>query len=191
MPQPLPKFDRPPVVETVLGVQFNRLADYSAAHAGWFWRENLGPRFDVAKEASRLEDQFERFGDDVRWAPPGGLFVRPVHQPDRIQIINGLDDRMVQIQDSRFIYNWRKRDAGYPSYEKLKPEFLAKLTEFEAFTQARGLGKIEQNQWEVTYHNQILRGEVWQSPQDWSRIIPSFYVPPRFQGLAFESFNNE
>jgi uncharacterized protein (TIGR04255 family) len=191
MPEPLPKFDRPPVAEVVLGVQFNRLIEYSAAHAGWFWRERLGSGFDLAKEAARLEDQLERFGDEVRWVPPGGLLIRPGHQPDRIQIIDSLNDRMVQIQDSRFIYNWRKREAGYPSYGKLLPEFLARLTDFQAFAEKTGLGKLEFNQWEVTYLNQILRGDLWQSPDDWPRLIPSFYVPPRGSGMTFESFNNE
>jgi len=191
MPDPLPKFDRPPVVETVLGMQFAQLADYSAAHAGWFWKTHLAPRFDTAKEASRLPDMFERFGDEMRWAIPGGLLLRPGHEPDRVQIFSTSGDRMVQIQDSRFIYNWRKRDGGYPSYDKLLPEFLAGMKDFEEFAKEAKLGALQRNQWEVTYVNQLLRGDLWQSPLDWPRIIPGFYSPPAFARLAFEGFNSE
>ncbi|OLB29539.1 MAG: hypothetical protein DMG41_37135 [Acidobacteria bacterium] len=36
-----PKFDAPPVVETVLSVQFSSLPGFATAHAGWFWKEYL------------------------------------------------------------------------------------------------------------------------------------------------------
>src|SRR3982751_1568266 len=101
MSDPLPKFERPPVIEAVLGVQFERLVDFSAAHVGWFWKTRLSDEFQTAKEAPRLEDQFERFGNDRVWAPMGGLVFRPGAEADRIQIVNSRGDRMVQIQDSR------------------------------------------------------------------------------------------
>ena len=71
MPRIRQKFQFPPVVETVLGVQFAGLPGYSTAHAGWFWKEyleklNESPNriWSKAVDAMRLEDQFERFGAD-------------------------------------------------------------------------------------------------------------------------------
>ena len=34
----LPSYDRPPVIEVVLSVQFDALAGITGAHFGWFWR---------------------------------------------------------------------------------------------------------------------------------------------------------
>lgn len=192
MSDPLPRFERPPVVETVLGVQFERLVDFSAAHAGWFWKTQLPEEFRTAKEAPRLEDQFERFGDERVWAPVGGgLLFRPGMQPDRIQIVNSPGDRMVQIQDSRFIYNWRKKDIGYPSYNVLLPEFQTMFERFRAFAREAMLPTVEPNQWEVTYVNQIPLGELWTSPGDWPRVVPGLFTQS-IPGLAeFESFGGE
>ena len=39
--EPLPKFDSPPVIETVLGVQFTPLANFTGALAGSFWKSRL------------------------------------------------------------------------------------------------------------------------------------------------------
>jgi uncharacterized protein (TIGR04255 family) len=190
MPQPLPKFERPPVIETVLGVQFDRLAGFSGAHAGAYWQKYLGDEFETAQDAARLEDQIERFGDDIRWGLSGGFVVRPGHTPNRIQIISGAD-RMVQIQDTRFIYNWRKRERGYPSYERLRPEFFEAFTNFQAYVRDAKLGELEPNQWEVTYLNHLARGELWDLPQDWTRIFPGLYIPRRFDLATIESFSSE
>ena len=38
----LPTFDNPPVIETVIGVQFDQIPNLTSAHFGWYWREFLG-----------------------------------------------------------------------------------------------------------------------------------------------------
>ena len=39
------KFGAPPVVETALSVQFNPLAGFTTAHAGWFWKDYVEKQF--------------------------------------------------------------------------------------------------------------------------------------------------
>ncbi len=80
---------------------------------------------------------------------------------------------MIQIQDSRFILNWRKQPGKvYPTYQKLLAEFVALFRKFETFAPEAGLGNIEPNTWELTYLNSIPRGDLWNSPSDFSKIVP-------------------
>jgi len=60
------KFERPPVNETVLGVQFDPLPRLSSAHLGAFWA-SLGTDWPVVNDAPELEQQFERFGKGEQW----------------------------------------------------------------------------------------------------------------------------
>ena len=170
-----PKFERPPVVETVVGAQFARLPAFTAAHAGWFWKTRLPENWGTVEEAPRLDDQFERFGEGEGWVMPA-LKLSPL-EVARTQIVRDDDERMIQIQDSRLILNWRKRSGGYPTYEVLIEEFKKLLGDFERFAMDAGVGKIEYNQWEVTYINHVPRGEFWQSPADWVNLLPQIQIP--------------
>ena len=42
MADALPKFEAPPVVETLLAVQFAPLPEFTGAMSGWFWKSYLG-----------------------------------------------------------------------------------------------------------------------------------------------------
>src|SRR4051812_48821624 len=117
MHEPLPKFDKPPVAETVIGVQFERLAKFRTAHAGCFWKDHLGDEWPTIEETVRIDDQFERFGDERKWGSLLGFRVMPV-ETQRTQISRADNARMIQIQDSRFVYNWKKTEGpGYPTFE--------------------------------------------------------------------------
>ena len=169
-----PRFDNPPVVETVLGVQFPALA-FSSGHFGWFWREYLGKDWPTAADAPPLVDQFERFGDQLSWGIPGIQFAIEPITSARLQLTNAGDDRVVQVQNSRFIYNWRKRHGTYPSYHQIRPEFDTQYANFCQFVADLGLGAVAPNQWEVTYIHHVSRGTLWQSPNDWYKIIPGLF----------------
>lgn len=182
----LPEFDAPPVVETVLGGQFDRL-EFSNALAGWYWKSKLGDQWATATDAQRLDDVFERWGDDRKWADPTPR-VRISQDPNsRLQIIREDGTRMVQVQDSRFIYNWKKNEeSSYPTYQILLPEFKDQVEKFGDFIQASELGAITFNQWEVVYVNRIPKGVLWETPRDWSKIFPNFQFP--MDGLLPDSF---
>lgn len=169
----LPKFDFPPVVETVLSVQFAPLQHFSSAHAGWFWKKCLDQSWNTVQVVPRLDDSFERFGDEMVWGRGGGLRIATRPEPDRLQIIRENNERMIQVQDTRFIYNWKKQGGPYPSYEKLLPEFLEAFDFFKLFVKDAGNDPLEINQWEVTYVNFLPKNDLWQSINDWSKIFPS------------------
>lgn len=192
MSDPLPKFDAPPVIETVLGVQFSRLPGFSTAHAGWFWKSYLdaSERWPKVVEAARLEDQTERFDEEV-WGRPVVRLTAP-GAAQRTQIIRADDERMMQIQDSRFILNWRKQSQGYPAYDVLVPEFRESFATFSRFVQDAGFGPLDPNQWEVTYLNHVPKGDMWDSPRDWPKILPGLYAPAAVGNeVRFETLSNE
>ncbi len=187
----LAHFNSPPVVEVVLGVQFRALPGFSTAHAGWFWKQFLDSNWVKAKDAPRLDDQLERFGTEIFVAAPPIQF-RPGDTPERMQLFHADDQRMIQLQDTRFIYNWRKRQGDYPTYEGLLPEFRRCYGRFYEFVQHAGLGELSLNQWEIVYVNQIAPGELWTTPNDWPRIFPQFYVPGAgVPGQSFGTFGGE
>lgn len=186
MPKSSPQFDAPPVIEVVLGVQFAVMPEYSTAHAGWFWKSQLPVDWCTVREAPRLDDAFERFGDEIRWAPEG-IRLRAATEPDRVQLVRVDEQRMIQIQNSRFVYNWKKSgESPYPSYRVLRPEFDDVWERYRHFAQGASLGEPKLNQWEVVYVNHLAKGNLWNEVADWHRIIPRL-LPP-FDGNEFSNF---
>lgn len=176
MPTTLPQYDAPPVVEVVLSAQFDPVPGFTAAHAGRFWATLDHQEWTTAEEAPPIEDAFERFGDERVWASPG-LRLIPGGQPARIRIINSDHDHMLQIQPSRFVFNWRRRVGEYPSFRVLFPQFLGAFERFRTHCLSAGLEPLALNQWEVIYVNHIPRGDLWKTPDDWSAIIPCASFP--------------
>jgi len=181
MQLPSVKFASPPVIETVLSVQFAKVPGMCGAHAGAFWQSVLAPNYSAWKnakfaEAPRVAETFEDFGPELVMGRLG-LAFQTSEDSMRAQIIQAGEERMIQVQDTRFIYNWRKQAGGYPSYSALAPEFHELREKFENFVVSSGLTPIEPNQWEVTYVNHIPKGEMWGSPADWPSIVPGLYAP--------------
>lgn len=183
------KFSNPPVVESIFGVQFPSLA-LTSGHLGWFWKSKMGDEWPKAVDAPPLPDQFERFGED-RWmpspSPPSPVaLIRPGSA--RLQLINAADDRVIQVQKSRFYFNWRKRDRVYPSYERTRDEFLHAYGKFSEFVREAQLGDVAPSQWELSYIDHVEKGALWQSHSDWHKVIPGLFpTVPALSGLRFES----
>ena len=184
----LPKYDVPPVVETVLGIQFATLPGFSAAHVGWFWSKYLDEDFPTVSQAAPLEEAHERFGEQRQWRLKGALQISAEVRPPRLQFASRDEERMVQIQDNRLHYNWRKREREYPSYERLLPAFQSTLGRYSEFCRETGIGDVLPNQWEVAYVNHIPRGELWTNGNDWAKLFPGFCIPSQeVELLCFES----
>jgi len=182
-------FRHPPVVETVLSVQFERLDALSNACLGAFWQERRSawPR---VSDASPLDEQFETFGRQPGWDK--GIHLKLTQSPaGRIQMRSAAGDRMIQLQNCRLDYNWiGQAGQEYPRYRAVRPEFDEVLAGFERYIREHDLGQLTANQWEVTYVNQMPEGTVWQGPEEWPgvfRSLPGLAVVPdglRLEGLA-------
>jgi uncharacterized protein (TIGR04255 family) len=171
----LPKFRRPPVIETIIGVQFDALPKFRNAHLGAFWT-TLGPDWTQVSDAPPLEPEFERFGEGDNW---GKLRLKVTQDPStRVRIEHAHGTQMIQVQNGRFHYNWLGKDGGqYPHYANVRAEFDRQLAHFRSFVTDLALGELRPNQWEVTYLNHIPRGTVWQTPADWPMLLAGLPAP--------------
>jgi uncharacterized protein (TIGR04255 family) len=173
MPNPSPHFDRPPVAEAVLGVQFAALPRLHAGNLGWFWKSCLGDEWPNGTDAVPIVEQSETSAPTGKWPFPVMPFsVQAMTSPVRLQITNRAGDRMVQLQRTRFHYNWQRKDDAYPSYRILRPEFDRYFELFRNFVAENGIGEVVPNQWEITYVDHIPPGELWQSLSDWGKVLP-------------------
>lgn len=173
----LPSFDSPPVLETVLGVQFDAVPNLTNAHLGAFWTE-LGSEWPNVQDAPLLEQQVEQFGSSQTWQHLGASLRLTQNPSARLQIRDKNNERMIQVQNGRLHYNWLGQ-AGpeYPRYRGVRPEFDKTWTAFREFLSSRSLAEPTPNQWEVTYVNHLPKGTVWAEPSDWFKLFPGLAGP--------------
>lgn len=188
----LPSFKNPPVVETVLGVQFRPLQKFSNAHLGAFWRQ-LGAEWPNVQDRPPLRPVLEQFAEQGAWAGIGPQLTLTQDPASRLQILNETRSRMIQIQNGRLHFNWLGEGGGkYPRYSIVRPEFETVLAILKEFISGQDLGDLEPNQWEVTYVNHIPKGTVWNEPTDWSSLFPTLAGPfAGTSGVRFESVGGQ
>jgi len=185
-PSDLPDFSNPPVVETVLSVQFDRLATVHSAHFGLYWNE-IQERFPKTEERGELPPAVERQPELL--APGVGIQFEALEAPPtpRFWFINEDGTELIQLQRDRFIKNWRKVGEGdkYPRYERVREGFERDFSGFRDFAARHGLGTIHINQCEVTYINHIVAGEGWKTHADISNVFTVWQQPTTpFPGAA-------
>lgn len=152
-------YDRPPVIETVYGVKFTPLTGWMLPHTGVFWQ--------------RISEDFPR----VEHAPPIGDTVVAISATGlplpRVWLISKDDDRLIQLQSGRFLYNWRNREqAGpYPRYETLSQVFFGIFQDFRNFVDDHRLGEVEVLEYELTYINHIVEPQGWKFPEHIGRVM--------------------
>lgn len=190
-PDTLPSFERPPVIETVLGVQFDPIPNLSNAHLGAFWY-SIRKDWPHVSDAQKLEIVKEQFGAEQTW----GRFVELRLSQDptsRFQIRNNSEDRMIQVQNGRLHFNWLGQQGGpYPRYAEVRPEFDNIWRRFQEFLRSQSLDEPKPNQWEVTYVNHMPKGSVWNDPSDWGKLLPDLGGPGcAHVGINLESFRGE
>lgn len=188
---PLPDYANPPVVETVLGVQFDRLPGFTNAHLGAFWQTLDPGEWPAVADAPYLPPQFERFNEAERWARGLQFQLSPM-PPGRTQIKNRSGDRMIQIQNGRLHFNWLGEvGRDYPRYEAVRAGFVEALERFRSFALQASVGRFQPNQWEVTYINHVPKGTVWNSVADWTFFVPLQGVPTIDGVVQGEDFKGE
>ncbi len=181
------EFLSPPILELVLGVQFSPLFKMTSGHFGWFWQE-LGNEWSVPADGLALEDQFEQF-EQPRWRNPGKLELRleAPNGPGRFLLGHRDRQRLLQIQPTRFHFNWRRGEGFYPSYGQLIAEFEEMFAKFQQFAEKAALGPVAPNQWELTYIDAFRHGAYWETPADWSHFLPGLFGKlPVAEGLVLE-----
>jgi len=185
-PRDLPDFSDPPVTETVLSVQFDRLSDLRAAHFGLYWSE-IRDRFPKTEEHGELPAQIEQPPDTPQ--PIVGIQFEALEAPPipRVWFVDEQGTQLIQVQRDRFIKNWRKVGVGdlYPRYEQVRAGFDQDFNDFGQFVSRNQIGTICVNQYEGTYINHIVSGRGWKTHADIGKVFTAWQQPPTtFPGQA-------
>ena len=187
---PLPSFKNPPVVETVLGVEYAPIQGWGVPFLGLYWeviREEF-PRFEVQ---APIGSQIESFDQQLQPSAPS-VQLLPVPPDPRVLFIARDDQRLIQLQHNRFIFNWRQGDAPrpYPRYEEfVRPGFETEWARFLGFLKTQSFDLPSAAQCEVTYVNHLPQGDGWETIEDWRKVFTGFGNASRPQFLpGWESF---
>lgn len=194
----LPIFKSPPVTEMVLGVQFNDVPEFNPIRLGGWW-QTVKNDFPNLQQHERLPKRI--VPKDLN--QPAKLTLTLSNRPQNLRcwFLNESGTQLIQIQDDRFIYNWRKQNDtdGYPRYENIKARFKELFLSFCAYSQKNKFGEIIPNACEVVYVNRISQNELWKSHSDISKVIgvdvscsDSFLPRPELinAGLSYRLENN-
>ena len=183
----LPDFDNPPVIETVLSIQFEPLRNFSVPHFGIYW-EQIRKKYDRFQVVPPLAAEIEDFGSErqIRPFPTTNITLQVQPSDTRCWFLDEPGNHLVQLQRDRFIHNWRKvtGDEDYPHYESIRPAFENEWVQFCDFLGKEKLGEPNVMQCEVTYVNHIeLDGpiksfsDMHKVANDLSAIAPRKFLP--------------
>lgn len=158
----LPSYKKPPVVEVACGIKFKKIEKLKVPHFGLFW-DKLRKDFPACQHAPTLG-----FPD-----PSETESVLELPLP-RIWFINEEKNGLIQLQHNMFLYNWRKMQPGesYPRYDTVIETFKSNLEIFTEFIEDEKLGSLEPVDCELTYINDIIKGEGWETVADIHKVVP-------------------
>lgn len=179
----LPDFEHPPLVETATSVQFAPLSNLSNAMIALLWHEEFREGFPRTEDAEPLETQHEQFDDSLPTYSQFMLrFGRQTAQ--RLQMLSCDKQWMIQLQNGRLVFNWRKLgEHDYPRWHQTTPRFAESLAKLRRFCTENELGEVLPEQWEVTYANHLIRGKDWDSADDWPVLLPGIFGQSEFHQL--------
>ncbi len=149
----LPEFASPPVDEVAIGYLFPPVLNYSDSLVAAFWqtvrndypKTTLQPRVDAPLESLNPTEA------------PAAQTIVPAFAPNqgRTWLISSDEQFVVQIQNTRFFLNWRKRNQDYPRFDDIRPRFDSIYERYVSFMQSHGSQRPGLQQLEVTYINWI------------------------------------
>lgn len=170
----LPEFDAPPVVEVAVSIQFKSpsLTVFQSA----LWWNQIRDHFPKIEQVPPLAPAVETFEPPKsRTAPRISLSWSDVPPTPRILMTGQSDAELIQVQQDRFGFNWRKLRPGhtYPRYASIRKKFVEHLNIFQKFLETEHLDNLVPTQCEVAYVNHIFREGVWQQHGELHKVIPS------------------
>ena len=178
--QEMPDYNKPPVVEVAMGIQFAPLTALTTGHVGLFWA-------GVREQFPNVEDR----APILHWVETAALQgaeaqVRLLERPElsRTWFIDSTGTRIIQVQRDRFLHNWRKVGTSdlYPRYETVRDNFMRYWGQFRHFLDGVGLHP-DPDQCEITYVNLVPKGEGWETTADLGELFRAFAWKPRSEFL--------
>src|SRR5580658_6131605 len=186
----LPSYDRPPIVEVVAGVSFDRLPVQATAVFGAFWKEELAETFPLVQEQPHHIPAIERFGLSS-FAPELRLQLTQQFPSPRFWFLTSTGDELLQLQPDWLSCNWRKvqPDAEYGRWPSRRRKFIEFFTLLDNYITQSGMSALVPRQCEVTYINHIFPGKTWQNHNDLHKILQIVNRAETEAGLEAEEAN--
>lgn len=183
----LPEYDRPPVVEVSMGVQFTGLSQYTSFVASDLY-EHVKREFPVVEEYPPLDPAFETFGGGSALAPPKFELISAPLQP-RFFFLSSDGSELMQFQKDRLHYNWRKTEDAqhYSRYPIVRGKFEKAYRRFGDWVARHKLGSIAITQCEIVYVNTIPLVDASERECGLSKLFPWFDgLPGRTEDGSFQ-----
>ena len=167
----LPEYERPPVVEVALAIEFDQAVGFRSLDLGRLaaaWEDSL-PRADERPVLPRMGPPDDDLVDDLVDA----LFdVEESVVPPRLWLQNDIGDQVVQIQRDRLVVNWRKEGSGgYPRYKFVRDRLRDAWDRLVSVCEDLGYDEPIPSLCEIQYINHISTEQGWNSPRDTERLI--------------------
>ena len=164
-------YERAPIVEVSLSVQFSSLKGFLSPHAGKVWTafESDFPKIEQYPPLPATIEQAD--------IAPRSQIVGSVGAPTpRIWMINDKRTELIQFQPDRFIRNWRNYadatgDLPYPNYKALKESFSRDQKKFLETLVDLELPQPQINQYELNYVNWVRPSDVWETHGEIDKVL--------------------
>jgi uncharacterized protein (TIGR04255 family) len=154
VPQTLPEFERPPLIEVVCGLQFQPLAALRTVHVGDFWQA-MRDRYPSFEDHPPLANVFDDNDRGSRVEQEDFVFDMPPLR--RAFFVDETKNFLLQLGASRFLANGRKLRTSddYPRFDAAYARLADGWSKFREYAVQNDLGSIRLNQYELTYINHI------------------------------------
>ena len=182
VPQTLPEYRQPPLIEVVCGLQFNALP-LRTVHLGDFWQV-VRDRYPAFEDHTPLANIFDDADRGTRIEQEHSFDMPPLR---RVFFVDETKNYLLQLSASRFLANWRKlRNAdAYPRFEAAYTRLTEGWDKFREYAFRNELGPLRLNQYELTYINHIPE-EPGKAFPDQANELFSFFRWPGLQDDFFE-----
>jgi len=175
MLNPLPEFEQPPLDEVAIGVQFDPLKDFHAAHLGLYW-SRIRERYPFTEDQVALPPQIE---PGTVTAPATAISFQAVLPIPRSWFLDHTRNELIQVQSDRFLRNWRQINGSetYPRFVYLIDRFKKEWIDYRIFLGDEKLGQPNVNQCELTYVNNLEPGFGWTDYSELANVFTTLRAP--------------
>lgn len=157
MADKLPDYEKHPLDETVMGIQFEPLKQFGVQHLFRYW-SRISERYPRIEEQSILSHTIEK-SELTPQKPPPLLIAQPTETipMSRFWFLDAAGNHLIQVQNDRFIRNWRLRTGheDYPRYDSLFASFWREWEGFQSLLRDEKIEGPKVDQCELTYVNYI------------------------------------
>ncbi len=166
-------FVRPPVDEVVLSVLFKSLDRFLAPHFGEIWQELKKEGFLEIAEQPPVMPTRENFPNPNQETE---LHFGNFPNLARIWFIHKDNNQIIQVQRDRFTFNWRKTEPNqrYPGFSAIFEKFKELYNRFNKIIGNMEIGAVTPLQYELTYIDQLMHGDGWNTLVDIGKIYNLF-----------------